>query len=117
VHLLQRVKGNELSELLVHLAHNRLFSRMYLTVSNFPVFRHHYRILAELLGRCFFSYSKQVFYVYMSFCFGCDGWQVHAVSQQLLERLMGEWRLMEELALLRAIYLVGSGRAPFHLLM
>ncbi|KAG0618391.1 hypothetical protein M758_4G060000 [Ceratodon purpureus] len=35
--------------------------------------------------------------------------RVHAVSQQLLERLMGEWRLMEELALLRAIYLVGSG--------
>lgn len=35
--------------------------------------------------------------------------RVHAVSQQLLERLMGEWRLMEELSLLRAIYLVGSG--------
>lgn len=35
--------------------------------------------------------------------------QVHAVSHQLLERLMGEWRLMEELVLLRAIYLIGSG--------
>uniref|UniRef100_A0A7I4ANN1 Gamma-tubulin complex component n=1 Tax=Physcomitrium patens TaxID=3218 RepID=A0A7I4ANN1_PHYPA len=35
--------------------------------------------------------------------------RVHSIGQQLLERLMGEWRLVEELALLRAIYLVGSG--------
>ncbi|KAJ7557444.1 hypothetical protein O6H91_05G127000 [Diphasiastrum complanatum] len=35
--------------------------------------------------------------------------QVITVGRQLLEKLMGEWRLMEELALLRAIYLVGSG--------
>lgn len=37
--------------------------------------------------------------------------QVDHVGQQLLAKLMGEWRLMEEFALLRAIYLVGSGRA------
>jgi hypothetical protein len=41
--------------------------------------------------------------------------RVHTVSQQLLARLMGEWRLMEELALLRAIYLVSSGQT-YHLL-
>ncbi|KAL2611090.1 hypothetical protein R1flu_022782 [Riccia fluitans] len=35
--------------------------------------------------------------------------QIDRVGQQLLAKLMGEWRLMEELALLRAIYLVGSG--------
>ncbi|BBN01636.1 gamma-tubulin complex component 5 [Marchantia polymorpha subsp. ruderalis] len=35
--------------------------------------------------------------------------QVDRVGHQLLAKLMGEWRLMEELALLRAIYLVGSG--------
>ncbi|CAM6098848.1 unnamed protein product [Calypogeia fissa] len=35
--------------------------------------------------------------------------QVDHVGHQLLAKLMGEWRLMEELALLRAIYLVGSG--------
>lgn len=38
-------------------------------------------------------------------------WQVDHVGQQLLTKLMGEWGLMEELALLRAIYLVGSGMA------
>lgn len=67
-------------------------------------------LLFKLFKACFLC-------IIFSFGIGCDEWQVHAVSQQLLERLMGEWRLMEELALLRAIYLVGSGRAPFHLLV
>lgn len=35
--------------------------------------------------------------------------QVEAVGKQVLSRLMGEWRLMEELSVLRAVYLIGSG--------
>ncbi|XP_024519215.1 gamma-tubulin complex component 5-like [Selaginella moellendorffii] len=35
--------------------------------------------------------------------------QVNAIGAQLLEKLMGEWRLMEELSLLRSLYLMGSG--------
>lgn len=35
--------------------------------------------------------------------------QVDHVGQQILSKLMDEWRLMDELAVLRAIYLFGSG--------
>eukprot|EP01018_Ginkgo_biloba_P002537 Gb_02392 [translate_table: standard] len=35
--------------------------------------------------------------------------QVDCVGQQILSKLMEEWRLMDELAVLRAIYLFGSG--------
>lgn len=35
--------------------------------------------------------------------------QVEGVGKQVLNKLMGEWRLMEELSILRAVYLIGSG--------
>lgn len=35
--------------------------------------------------------------------------QVEAVGKRVLDRLMGEWRLMEELSVVRAVYLIGSG--------
>ncbi|GAQ81443.1 Spc97 / Spc98 family of spindle pole body component [Klebsormidium nitens] len=37
------------------------------------------------------------------------GQQVDHVGARLLARLMGEWQLIEELAILRAVYLLGSG--------
>ncbi|MCO5582810.1 hypothetical protein L7F22_036710 [Adiantum nelumboides] len=35
--------------------------------------------------------------------------QVESVGKQVLNKLMNEWRLMEELSVLRAVYLIGSG--------
>eukprot|EP00250_Pteridium_aquilinum_P014873 c22252_g1_i2 orf=130-3138(+) len=35
--------------------------------------------------------------------------QVEGVGKQVLNKLMGEWRFMEELSILRAVYLIGSG--------
>ena len=35
--------------------------------------------------------------------------QVDYVGRHILLKLMDEWRLMDELAVLRAIYLLGSG--------
>ncbi|KAI5075340.1 hypothetical protein GOP47_0009416 [Adiantum capillus-veneris] len=35
--------------------------------------------------------------------------QVESVGKQVLNKLMNEWRLMEELSILRAVYLIGSG--------
>jgi hypothetical protein len=47
--------------------------------------------------------------------FSWHEFQVDHVGQQILSKLMDEWRLMDELAVLRAIYLFGSGkRFNFH---
>lgn len=35
--------------------------------------------------------------------------QVDLIGKQILSKLMLDWRLMDELAVLRAIYLLGSG--------
>lgn len=35
--------------------------------------------------------------------------QVDLIGKQILSKLMFDWRLMDELAVLRAIYLFGSG--------
>ncbi|XP_042964583.1 uncharacterized protein LOC122298790 [Carya illinoinensis] len=42
--------------------------------------------------------------------------QVHYVGKHILSKLMTEWRLMDELAVLRAIYLLGSGDLVQHFL-
>ncbi|CAN6343619.1 unnamed protein product [Urochloa humidicola] len=39
----------------------------------------------------------------------CIKRQVDHIGRQILSKLMGEWRLMDELFVLRAIYLLGSG--------
>ncbi|KAG0545756.1 hypothetical protein BDA96_02G389500 [Sorghum bicolor] len=39
----------------------------------------------------------------------CIKRQVDHIGNQILSKLMGEWRLMDELLVLRAIYLLGSG--------
>ncbi|KAG2630481.1 gamma-tubulin complex component 5-like isoform X2 [Panicum virgatum] len=39
----------------------------------------------------------------------CIKRQVDHIGKQILSKLMGEWRLMDELFVLRAIYLLGSG--------
>ncbi|CAD6217171.1 unnamed protein product [Miscanthus lutarioriparius] len=39
----------------------------------------------------------------------CINRQVDHIGNQILSKLMGEWRLMDELFVLRAIYLLGSG--------
>ncbi|MCO5592215.1 hypothetical protein L7F22_046213 [Adiantum nelumboides] len=38
-----------------------------------------------------------------------DANAVESVGKQVLNKLMNEWRLMEELSVLRAVYLIGSG--------
>lgn len=42
--------------------------------------------------------------------------QVHYVGRVILSKLMNDWRLMDELAVLRAIYLLGSGDLLQHFL-
>ncbi|TVU49314.1 hypothetical protein EJB05_00622 [Eragrostis curvula] len=39
----------------------------------------------------------------------CIKRQMDHIGKQILSKLMGEWRLMDELSVLRAIYLLGSG--------
>jgi len=45
----------------------------------------------------------------------CIKRQVDHIGKQILSKLMGEWRLMDELFVLRAIYLLGSGVSSFNL--
>jgi len=45
----------------------------------------------------------------------CVKRQVDHIGKQILSKLMGEWRLMDELFVLRAIYLLGSGVSSFNL--
>ncbi|XP_062202165.1 uncharacterized protein LOC133904695 [Phragmites australis] len=47
----------------------------------------------------------------------CIKRQVDHIGKQILSKLMGEWRLMDELFVLRAIYLLGSGDMLQHFLI
>ncbi|KAM6544138.1 hypothetical protein CsatB_008585 [Cannabis sativa] len=55
--------------------------------------------------------------VIMQECFTvCIKKQVDCIGQHILSKLMNDWRLMEELAVLRAIFLLGSGDLLQHFL-
>lgn len=43
-------------------------------------------------------------------CFSCNKFRIDYVGKNILSKLLYEWRLMDELGVLRAIYLLGSGK-------
>ncbi|PON38096.1 Gamma-tubulin complex component protein [Parasponia andersonii] len=91
--------GSRLSELLPFQKNSTLPSRVLSWIQNFEPKNNILPVV--IMQECLTAYIKK---------------QVDFIGRHILSKLMNDWRLMEELAVLRAIYLLGSGDLLQHFL-